>query len=160
MEGLARQVTGERKPTPTKTRRFPSGEDKHAVSRAWEILQHPRSRNIFSPHEHPLTVLLQISLRNRADLFGKKNSQNRRLLWESSSLLRPEDDVSQASIPAWTPNHPTQDDRYWAIPPAGGSAGPLAAYVGTISSGPSLTTLLARVALSPSKGQSRGQSPL
>ncbi|MPC50475.1 hypothetical protein E2C01_044303 [Portunus trituberculatus] len=44
---------------------------KHAVSRAWEMLQHPRLRNIFSPHEHPLSVLLQISLMNCADLFGK-----------------------------------------------------------------------------------------
>ncbi|MPC64048.1 hypothetical protein E2C01_058159 [Portunus trituberculatus] len=44
---------------------------KHAVSRAWEMLQYLRLRNIFSPHEHPFAVLLQISLRNRADLFGK-----------------------------------------------------------------------------------------
>ncbi|MPC80373.1 hypothetical protein E2C01_074951 [Portunus trituberculatus] len=64
------------------------------------------------------------------------------------------------SIPAWTPNHPAQDSPYWAIPPVGGSAGPLAAYVGSISSGPSLATLLAWVALSPSKGQSRGLRPL
>ncbi|MPC62571.1 hypothetical protein E2C01_056657 [Portunus trituberculatus] len=44
---------------------------KHAVSRAGETLQHPRLCNIFSRHEHPLTVLLQIFLRNRADLFGQ-----------------------------------------------------------------------------------------
>ncbi|MPC60416.1 hypothetical protein E2C01_054461 [Portunus trituberculatus] len=44
--------------------------------------------------------------------------------------------------------------------PAGGSAGPLAAYVGSIKSGPSLATLLAWVALYPSEEQSRGQSPL
>ncbi|MPC78946.1 hypothetical protein E2C01_073455 [Portunus trituberculatus] len=44
---------------------------KHAVIRAWEMLQHPRLRNIFSSHEHPFTVLLQIPLRNRADLFDQ-----------------------------------------------------------------------------------------
>ncbi|MPC43786.1 hypothetical protein E2C01_037438 [Portunus trituberculatus] len=31
---------------------------------------------------------------------------------------RAETPLSQ-SIPAWTPNHPSQDDPYWAIPPAG-----------------------------------------
>ncbi|MPC33488.1 hypothetical protein E2C01_026840 [Portunus trituberculatus] len=35
------------------------------------MLQHPRLRNIFSSHEHNLTVILQISLRNCTDLFGK-----------------------------------------------------------------------------------------
>ncbi|MPC62044.1 hypothetical protein E2C01_056124 [Portunus trituberculatus] len=44
---------------------------KHAVSRAWEVLQHPRLCNIFSSHEHPFTMLLEISLRNCADFFGK-----------------------------------------------------------------------------------------
>ncbi|MPC88402.1 hypothetical protein E2C01_083303 [Portunus trituberculatus] len=44
---------------------------KHAVSGAWEMLQHPRLRNIFRSHEHPLTILLEISLRNRANLFGQ-----------------------------------------------------------------------------------------
>ncbi|MPC41394.1 hypothetical protein E2C01_034984 [Portunus trituberculatus] len=58
---------------------------------------------------------------------------------ETPSLLRPEDDVFRAraeipsqSIPDWTSNHPTRDDLYWAIPPASGSAGTLAAYVGII----------------------------
>ncbi|MPC97321.1 hypothetical protein E2C01_092632 [Portunus trituberculatus] len=64
------------------------------------------------------------------------------------------------SIPAWTPNHPTQDDPYGAIPPAGGSSDPLAAYVGTNWSGPSLAILLAWVALSHSEEQSRDQSSL
>ncbi|MPC28635.1 hypothetical protein E2C01_021844 [Portunus trituberculatus] len=35
------------------------------------MLQHPRLRNVFSSHEHPLSVLLEISLRNRGDLFGQ-----------------------------------------------------------------------------------------
>ncbi|MPC61453.1 hypothetical protein E2C01_055526 [Portunus trituberculatus] len=35
------------------------------------MLQHPRLRDILSPHEQPLTVRLQLSLRNRADFFGK-----------------------------------------------------------------------------------------
>ncbi|MPC65855.1 hypothetical protein E2C01_059992 [Portunus trituberculatus] len=64
------------------------------------------------------------------------------------------------SISAWTPNHPKQDDPYGAIPPAGGSTGPLAAYVGIVSFGPSLATVIAWVALSPSEGWNRSQSPL
>ncbi|MPC38031.1 hypothetical protein E2C01_031532 [Portunus trituberculatus] len=34
------------------------------------MLQHPRLRDILSPHEHPLTVL-QISLRNHTNFFGQ-----------------------------------------------------------------------------------------
>ncbi|MPC51652.1 hypothetical protein E2C01_045504 [Portunus trituberculatus] len=59
-----------------------------------------------------------------------------------------------------TPNHLTQDDHFGAISLAGGSAGPLAAYVRTNWSGPSLATLLAGAALTSSEGQSRSQSPL
>ncbi|MPC50641.1 hypothetical protein E2C01_044470 [Portunus trituberculatus] len=75
----------------------------------------------------------------------QKNSQNRRLLWEAlvegnppsySDLKmtprRPELRLPSQSIPAWTPIHPAQDNSYWVIPPVGGSAGQLAAYVGTI----------------------------
>ncbi|MPC58596.1 hypothetical protein E2C01_052603 [Portunus trituberculatus] len=71
----------------------------------------------------------------------QKNSQNRKLLREalaegnppSHSYLKmtsrgPELRPPFQSILAWTPNHPAQDGPYWAIPPAGGSAGPLAAY--------------------------------
>ncbi|MPC62809.1 hypothetical protein E2C01_056898 [Portunus trituberculatus] len=75
----------------------------------------------------------------------QKNSQNRRLLWEAHvegnppfhTYLRmtsrgPELRPTSQSIPAWTPNHPAQNGPYWAIPEAGGTAGPLTAYVGTI----------------------------
>ncbi|MPC56411.1 hypothetical protein E2C01_050372 [Portunus trituberculatus] len=87
------------------------------------MLQHPSLRDSFSLHEQPITVLLQISLRNRADLFDQ-------------------------------PGHPTIKHRttpYEAISPAGGSAVPLAAYLGTISSVPSMVTLLAWVPVSPSR---------
>ncbi|MPC57027.1 hypothetical protein E2C01_050997 [Portunus trituberculatus] len=102
----------------------------------------------------------------RRDLRGvPQNSQNRRPLWEAlvegnsppfSDLKMtsrgPELRPPSQSIPAWILDHQTQDDLYGAIPPAGGSAGPLAAYVGTFLSGLSLATLLAWVALSLSEG--------
>ncbi|MPC84912.1 hypothetical protein E2C01_079664 [Portunus trituberculatus] len=58
--------------------------------------------------------------------FKKKASLDAECL--STTELRP----PSQSIPAWTPNHPAKDGPYMAIPPASGSAGPLAAYVGTI----------------------------
>ncbi|MPC64591.1 hypothetical protein E2C01_058708 [Portunus trituberculatus] len=91
----------------------------------------------------------------------QNNSQNKRPLWEALVEVNPPpySDLKMTSRgPAWTPNHPTQDDPYEAISPAGGSAGPLAGFVGTIWSGSSLATLLAWVALSPSEGQSSGLS--
>ncbi|MPD02628.1 hypothetical protein E2C01_098223 [Portunus trituberculatus] len=35
------------------------------------MLQHPCLRDIFRSHEHPLPVFLEVSFRNRANLFGQ-----------------------------------------------------------------------------------------
>ncbi|MPC51532.1 hypothetical protein E2C01_045379 [Portunus trituberculatus] len=80
---------------------------------------------------------------NQQRRVPQKNSQSRKLLWEAlvegnpppySDLKMtsrgPELRTPSQSIPAWTPNHPTEDDPSWAIPPAGGSSGLLNAKTG------------------------------
>ncbi|MPC51169.1 hypothetical protein E2C01_045010 [Portunus trituberculatus] len=63
----------------------------------------------------------------RTSRFNKKKKPHMMRMFVHNRAETP-----SQSIPAWTPNHPTQDDPYGVIPPACGSAGQLAAFVGII----------------------------